>query len=83
MVVVVVVEMKGEMEVARVWLLVKRRMKWKRIRNEKEKYLYDLEFVKEVKIIKREGGFCKVEEGMSVLLLATWPAMGEREKEGY
>ena len=46
---VVVVEMKGEMEV-RAWLLVKRRMKWKRIRNEKEKYLYDLEFVKEVQI---------------------------------
>ena len=28
-----------------------------------------------------EGGFCKVEEGMSVPLLATWPAMEEREKE--
>jgi len=34
-----------------------------------------------MQIIKREGGFCKVEEGMSVPLLATWPAMGEREKE--
>ena len=28
------------------------------------------------------GGFLQIgEEGMSVLLLATWPAMGEREKE--
>ena len=38
--------------------------------------------MKEMQINKREGGFCKVEEGMSVPLLATWPAMEEREKEG-
>ena len=36
--------------------------------------------MKEMQINKREGGFCKVEEGMSVPLLATWPAMEEREK---
>ena len=53
--------------------------------------------MKEVQIIKREEGFCKVEEGMSVPLLATWwlakvrgevslglswPAKEEREKGG-
>ena len=28
------------------------------------------------------GGFLQIgEDGMSVLLLATWPAMGEREKD--
>ena len=32
-------------------------------------------------MIEERGGFCKVEEGMSVPLLATWPAMEEREKE--
>ena len=32
---------------------------------------------------EEERGFLQIGEGMSVPLLATWPAMEEREKEGH
>jgi len=40
-----------------------------------------LGFMKEMQIIKREGVFLKWGGEVSVLLLATWPAMGERERK--
>ena len=36
-----------------------------------------------MQLTNREGLNCKVEERMSVPLLATWPAMEEREKGRY
>jgi len=44
-------------------------------------YIWDLDFVKVLQLNERGGLNCKVEERMSVPLLATWPAMEEREKE--